>query len=83
MNSKKIDCGILISFFVGAAEWWFLSLSPSSLAVLIASLLLFFLFLGFCILAVVIPAPEKRKGQVFVPLRPINVDRPKELTLQW
>ena len=79
-NSMKPDWGIISFCVAGAIEWWFLSSAPSAIAILSASLLLFFVFLAYCLLAVFLPdqvAPPKTES--FVPLQSADTYGPKTL----
>ena len=79
-SSKKADWGTIIFCVVGAAEWLFLSTAPSDTAIMIASLLLFFVFLAYCLLAVLLPGQSTpQRGESFVPLQPSDTYGPKAL----
>ncbi|GFO66913.1 hypothetical protein GMLC_04920 [Geomonas limicola] len=73
----------LVSCALGGAVWWFLASDPSPLAMVLAALLLAYLFLGYFALAILFPDPNAGPAPSsgpFVPLR-TEYDRPKALTL--
>lgn len=79
-GGKKKDWGIIVSCFIGAAEWWFLSSPPSFSALIIASVLLTFVTLAFCLLAVLLPEQEApHRSESFVPLHSSETYGPKAL----
>lgn len=76
--------GLLATTLVGAGVWWFLAGGPSRTELLIAALLLMYLFLCYCLLAILLPGPDSEQrspaSDAFVPLK-TEYDRPKALTL--
>ncbi|GFO58126.1 hypothetical protein GMST_04510 [Geomonas silvestris] len=75
--------GTLVSCALGGGIWFFLASEPSPLALVIAGLLLSYLFLGYCALAILLPDPNEEpapSSERFAPLR-TEYDRPKALTL--
>ena len=81
-SGKKADWGTIMFCVAGATEWWFLSSAPSDTAIIIASLLLFFVFLAYCLLAVLLPSQlTPHRTESFVPLQPSGTHGPKALPL--
>jgi hypothetical protein len=81
-TQKQRDFGSMASCLAGAGVWWFLCSEPSPVALTVAAILLAYLFLGFCLLAVLLPGPDtQRRQEAFVPLPQNDFDRPKSLTL--
>jgi hypothetical protein len=81
-EQKEKDFGVLVSCMVGAGIWWFLASGPSHFALLLSAFLLGYLFLGFCLLAVLLPGPDdQEKKESFVPIPQSQMERPKALTL--
>ena len=77
---KPRTFGTKVSLVIGAWVWWFLSGQPSSASLMMAAILLFSLFLCFCLLAIVLPGPEEQKKKVaFAPIPQSETDRPKAL----
>lgn len=75
--------GTLVSGVLGGLIWLFLASDPSTLALLIAGLLLCYLFLGYLALALLLPDPNEEpapSSERFAPLR-TEYNRPKALTL--
>ena len=78
---KERSFGGAISCIVGAGVWWFLSSQPSVIALLLATILLVYLFLGFCLIAVLLPGPDTpTRKEAFVPVPQSEMERPKALT---
>jgi len=70
-----------VSCLIAAATWWFLSSKPSTIALMLAAFLLGFLFMGYCLLAILLPGPEQeQRKETFTPLPQSDADRPKALT---
>ena len=79
-GGKRKDWGIIVSCFIGAAEWWFLSSSPSFTALFIASVFVTLVTLAFCLLAVLLPEQESQhRSGSFVPLNSSGTYSPKAL----
>ena len=80
-EQKQQGFGVKAACIVGAGVWWFLTSQPSSIAMLLATFFLLYLFLGFCVLAIMLPGPESETSkEAFVPLPQSEVNRPKALT---
>ena len=78
---KQREFGTGLSCIIGGAVWWFLCSQPSTLALMLAAFALFYLFLGYCLLAVLLPGPEAvGRNEAFVPLPQADIDRRKSLT---
>lgn len=82
MSEKKHkDIGSLICCTIGAGVWWFLGSQPSRFAVTLAAISLGFLFLSYCLLAILLPQAEPEPVRdSFVPLPQNDVERPKVLS---
>ena len=81
-EQKEKDFGVLVSGIIAAGVWWFLSSGPSRLALILSGFFLGYLFLGYCVLAVLLPGPdEPERKESFVPLPQSEMERPKALTL--
>jgi hypothetical protein len=81
-EQKEKDFGVLVSCIIAAAVWWFLASGPSHFALILSCFCLGYLFLGFCVLAVLLPGPdEPERKESFVPLPQYQTERPKALTL--
>jgi hypothetical protein len=79
-GQKQRNFGTKVSLVIGASVWWFISGQPSPVSLMLAAILIFGLFLGFCLLAVVLPGPEeKKKYEAFTPIPQSETDRPKAL----
>ena len=82
MARKKADFGTISFCVIGAAEWWFMSLAPSTTSFIIAAILLAYLFLAFCVAAVLLPEPgAQQRSESFVPLSQSETYKPRALTL--
>jgi len=81
-EQKEKDFGVKVSCIIAAGIWWFLASGPSHLALVLSGFFLGYLFLGYCVLAVVLPGPdEPERKESFVPLPQTETERPKALTL--
>jgi heme/copper-type cytochrome/quinol oxidase subunit 3 len=81
-TQQEKEFGMKLCGIVGAAVWWFLSSEPSTFALMLAAFALFNLFLGYILLAVLLPGPDAEESkEAFVPLPQSEVNRPKALTL--
>ena len=80
-EQKQRNFGTPTSCLIGAAIWWFLSGQPSTGALTLAAILLGFLFMGYCLLAIMLPGPEQEeRKESFTPLPQSDAERPKALT---
>jgi len=80
-QQKEQDFGGIISCSIAATVWWFLSSEPSSTALAVAGFLLVSLFSSFCILAVLLPGPDREETrESFAPLPQHDSERRKALT---
>jgi len=80
-EQKPRNFGIPVSCLIGAAIWWFLSGQPSTVALTLAAFLLGFLFMGYCLLAILLPGPDQEpRKETFTPLPQSDANRPKALT---
>ena len=80
-EAKQRDLGSKVCCIIGAGVWWFLCSQPSSFALALAAFVVFYLFLGYFLLAVLLPGPEiEGSKEAFVPLPQSDVNRPKALT---
>lgn len=59
-EERKRDWVTPISALIAAALWWFLSTSPSAIALILAAAFLAYLCLGYCLLALFLPDPEEQ-----------------------
>ena len=81
-EQKQKDFGAMIACVIGSGVWWFLSQQPSPLALLLAGVLLGYLFIGYCLLAILLPGPDApKRAMAFVPIPQSEMVRPKALTL--
>jgi hypothetical protein len=81
-EQKLLDRTTLLSCLTGGAVWLFLCSRPSTVALIVAGLVLCYLFLGYCLLAVWLPEPQTAPEQPhFVPIPPSETQRPKALTI--
>jgi len=81
-EQKEKDFGVLVSCIIAAGIWWFLASGPSHLALILSGFFLGYLFLGYCVLAVLLPGPdEPERKESFVPIPQSEMVRPKALTL--
>jgi hypothetical protein len=81
-EQKLLDMSTLLSCLTGGAVWLFLCSRPSAVALIVAGLVLCYLFLGYCVLAVWLPEPHALpKEEHFVPIPPNQTQRPKALTI--
>jgi hypothetical protein len=79
---KEYAYGVKISVIIGGCVWWFLASDPSTMALVLAAFLLGYLFLGYCVLAILLPGPvAETTKEAFVPIPQSEVHRPKALTL--
>jgi hypothetical protein len=79
---KEYNYGVKLSMLIGAGVWWFLSSDPSTIALALAGFFLGYLFLGYCVLAILLPTPDaEARTEAFVPIPQSEVNRPKALTL--
>ena len=72
--------GSLVSVVIGAAVWWFFSCERSTVAMVLAGLFLAYIFLGYCLLAVLLPGPDAETPKAaFVPLPQSETNQAKAL----
>ena len=55
---KEKEYGTTVSLAIAIGIWWFIASDPSVIAWIIALLLLCYLTLGFCLLALYFPGPD-------------------------
>jgi len=80
-EQKPRDFTTPVTCLIGAFTWWFLSDQPSPVTLLLAGFFLGYLFLGYCLLAVLLPGPDQEpKRESFTPLPQSDANRPKALT---
>ena len=80
---KQKDFGTISFCAAGAGVWWFLCSEPSTVTLMLAAIALLYLFLAYCLLAVLLPeSAGEGKKEGFVPLPQSDVERPKALSYQ-
>jgi len=81
-EQKEKDFGVPVSCIIGGGVWWFLASGPSHFALIVSGFFLGYLFLGYCVLAVLLPGPdEPERKESFVPIPQSEMGRQKALTL--